>query len=355
MVNNKEKGKNSKISSSDKKSLFLGLSNDLLSGLNQRSREIVQKRFGLLDGKRETLDKIGRHYGITRERVRQIIFEALRNISAKTEHESFVSAEEKIIFTINQNDGIIKVSEIIEKFNSNGQAEANAIKFFALCSKKIIEAEEKNVFEKIWTVSENILSEVKKTLAEAEKIVKEEKRLFGDEEIIEKLFSTLPHLPKGKILNFLKTSATIKKNKFGKRGMKNWAEVSPKGTRERVHLVLKEHKKPLHFVEIANLIDKFELGKRKAHPQTVHNELIKDERFVLIGRGIYALKEWGYSEGTIQEVIKNILQEKKKPLKKEEIIEEVLRVRKVKKTTISINLNNTKIFAKKDNFYAIKK
>ncbi len=356
MVNNKQKKRNIEIANSDgKKPLFLGLSNNLLSGLSQRSREIVQKRFGLLNGKRETLDKIGRHYGITRERVRQIIFEALRNISEKNEHESFVSAEEKIIFTINKNDGIIKVSEIIEKFNSNGHAEANAIKFFALCSKKILEAEEKNVFEKIWTVSENIISEMKKTLVEAEKIVKEENKLFADEEIVEKLLTVLPHLPEGKILNFLRTSANIKKNKFGKRGMKNWAEVSPKGTRERVHLVLKEHKKPLHFVEIASLIDKFELGKRKAHPQTVHNELIKDERFVLIGRGIYALKEWGYSEGTIQEVIKSILQEKKKPLKKEEIIEEVLRVRKVKKTTISINLNNTKIFAKKDNFYTIKK
>lgn len=354
MVNNNAKAKNSKSLNGDKKPLFLSLSDDLLSGLNQRSKEIVQKRFGLLSGKRETLDKIGRHYGITRERVRQIISEALKNISAKTEHESFVSAEERIIFTINKNNGIIKVSEIIEKFNSDGEIEANAIKFFALCSKNILEAEEKNVFEKIWTISEDIISEVKKTLIEAEKIVKEEKKLFADEEIIEKLSSVFPHFPKGKILNFLKTSANIKKNKFGKRGMKNWAEISPKGTKERVHLILKEHKKPLHFIEIADLIDKFELGKRKAHPQTVHNELIKDERFVLIGRGIYALKEWGYSEGTIQEVIKDILREKKKPLKKEEIIEEVLKVRKVKKTTISINLNNNKIFERKGETYTIK-
>jgi DNA-directed RNA polymerase delta subunit len=198
------------------------------------------------------------------------------------------------------------------------------------------------------------LTQLKKTLIEAEKIISQEKKLFTDEEIVENLALLFPEFPKKKILNFLKASAKIKKNKFGKWGMKHWPEVTPKGTREKVHLILKEHKKSMHFTQIADLIDKFELGKRKAHPQTVHNELIKDERFVLIGRGIYALKEWGYSEGTIQEVIKNILQEKKRPLKKEEIIKEVLKIRKVKKTTISINLNNSGVFERVDETYTIK-
>ncbi|HRY82829.1 MAG TPA: sigma factor-like helix-turn-helix DNA-binding protein [Candidatus Moranbacteria bacterium] len=356
MIKGKEKSINLKNAiGNGKKPLFLSLSDNLLSELNQRSREIIQKRFGLLNGKKETLDKIGRHYGITRERVRQIISEALKNIATKTEDKSFLEAEEKIIFTISQNDGIIKTSEVIEKFNSDGEAEANAIKFFALCSKKIIEAEEKKFFEKIWIISENAILEIKKTLVEAEKIISQEKKLFTDSEITSRLSSVFPHLTSPKTVNFLKASANIKKNKFDKWGMKHWAEIAPKGTRERVHLILKEHKRPLHFVEIAGLIDKFELGKRKAHPQTVHNELIKDERFVLIGRGIYALREWGYFEGTIQEVIKNILEDKKKPLKKEEIIFEVLKIREVKKTTISINLNNSKIFEKKGELYTIKK
>ena len=136
----------------------------MLFGLNQRSREIIQRRFGLLNGKKETLDKIGKHYGITRERVRQIISEALKNISAKIEHRSFKIAEEEIIFTISQNGDIIRVSEIIEKFNLNDQAEANAIKFFSLCSNKILEVEEKNIFEKVWVTSRDIAAEAKKVL-----------------------------------------------------------------------------------------------------------------------------------------------------------------------------------------------
>lgn len=342
------------IKNGHKRPLFLTLSDSLLSSLNARSKEIVQKRFGLLSGQKETLDKIGKHYGITRERVRQIISEALKHVSYKVEDDSFLEAEEKIIFTISQNDGIIKVSEVIEKFNSNGQEEANAIKFFALCSKKIKEAEEKSLHDKIWVVSENILEEAKKILLEAEKIINQEKKLFTDSEIIKRLSSAFSNMPESKILNFLKTSANIKKNKFNKWGIKHWPEVSPKGTREKVHLILKEHNRPLHFVDIAGLIDKFELGKRKAHPQTVHNELIKDERFILIGRGIYALKEWGYSKGTIQDVVKKILSESGKPLKKEEIVEKVLKVRKVKKTTITINLNNSEIFEKKNGAYTLR-
>ena len=356
MINNKAKNKSAKITiNNGKKPLFLSLSKDLLSELSQRSREIIQKRFGLLEERKETLDKIGRYYGITRERVRQIIFEALRNISAKNGSKSFLDIEEKIIFTINKNDGIIKANDVIEKFNLDGQVEANAINFFVLCSKTILEAEEKNIFEKIWAVSRDVIFEAEKTLIEAEKIIKKEDRLFTEEEIVEKISAVFPDLSKGKIINFLKASANIKKNKFNKIGMKDWAEISPRGTREKVHLILKENRKPLHFVEIANFIDELKLNGKKAHPQTVHNELIKDERFILVGRGIYALKEWGYSKGTIKDVIANILQEKNKPLKKDEIIEEVLKVRRVRKTTISINLNNIDIFEKKGEYYQIRK
>jgi len=336
------------------KPLFLALSDDLLADLNPRSREIIQRRFGLLSGQTETLDKIGKHYSITRERVRQIISEALKNICAKTNEKSFSEAQERIIFTINQNNGIIQVDEVIEKFNSDGQQEANAIKFFAFCSKKIIEAQEKGIFEKIWITTESVLPEVKNLLNEAEKIISQEDNLLTDDEIMRRLVLVFPNFSGKKILNFLKVSVKIKKNRFGKWGMKHWAQVTPKGTKERVHLILKEHNRPMHFTEIAELIDRFQLGKRKAHPQTVHNELIKDERFVLIGRGIYVLREWGYFEGTIQDVIRTILMEKNKPLKKEEIIQEVLKIRQVKATTISINLNNSRVFKKLGGAYTVK-
>ena len=131
-------------------------------------------------------------------------------------------------------------------------------------------------------------------------------------------------------------------------------EINPKGTRERIYLVMKEHKKPLHFTKIAKVIDDLGISKRKSHPQTVHNELIKDERFVLIGRGIYALREWGYSPGAVKDVLEDILRKSGQHMSKEEIMTEIMKFRKVKKTTVMINLNNNIKFVKHGNKYALK-
>lgn len=339
----------------EKNASFLILANNLLLNLDKRSQDIIKRRFGLFSDQKETLEKIGEEYNITRERIRQIISEILRNISIDLKNKNLLEAEEKIIFTINENNGIIKKGDIARKFNLDKETEINAVEFFANCSENIFEFEEKGLFKKLWFVSESILADARKVIREAEKIIEEEKKLFTDHEISNKLVSALPHLTKKQTLNFLEVADKIKKNKFEKWGMIDWTEVSPKGTREKVYLVLKEQKKPLHFTEIANFIDKFKLGKRKAHPQTVHNELIKDERFILIGRGIYALSEWGYFEGTIKEVIEKILIINDEPIDKNRIIEEILKIREVKKTTIMINLNNKDYFKKEGEFYSIKK
>jgi DNA-directed RNA polymerase delta subunit len=306
---------------------FLALAEKILEELNDRSRDIIRQRFGLLSGKSETLEKIGARYGITRERVRQIIAEALKNISKKTEGVHFSAAEEKIIFTIRRNYGIIKESEIIVALSENDLREANAIKFFSLSSKKVAIVEEKDVLEKSWTETKEILEKAKATIGEALKILGAEKKALSGNELVGKIAQNLAEISREEILSHLKTSAAIKKNKFDKWGIIHWMEINPKGTREKIYLILKETGKPLHFTQIAELIDKHGLSKRKAHPQTVHNELIKDERFVLIGRGTYALGEWGYSAGTIRQVLQDILEKKRKPLAKEEIMREVLKAR----------------------------
>ncbi|HPN96301.1 MAG TPA: sigma factor-like helix-turn-helix DNA-binding protein [Candidatus Moranbacteria bacterium] len=337
---------------------FFDLVMEMMNSLSPRSQEIIQKRHGLSEEKGKTLEKIGKEYGITRERVRQIISDAVEVISSKKENENFRKAEERLIFTIEKNNGIIKETDIVQKFNIDGAKEANSIRFFAGCSEKIQVIGEKGNIEKSWVLSNDALIFARKIGEEAKNILNKEKKLLSDNEISKKIkekISDLDDIVEDKILSFLHSLSAVKKNKFGKWGIISWPEVNPKGTREKIFLILKEMGKPLHFTEIAALIDEHKLGKRKAHPQTVHNELIKDNRFVLIGRGIYALKEWGYTQGTIKDVLKEILEKSKKPLSREEIMAEVLKMRKVKKTTIMINLNNAKNFQRQNNFYTVKK
>ncbi|MFA6382966.1 MAG: HTH domain-containing protein [Parcubacteria group bacterium] len=341
------------------KTSFFDLANNLLSAESGRAQEIVRMRFGLAQVEPQTLEKIGRENKITRERVRQIIGDVLKRLKQKKNEADFKVAEDKIVFTIGNNNGIMEESKLIEKLSSGEYKEANAVALFGALSEKIVIFEKKGEIRKSWAVSKDVLGKVQDVESIAKEIFGKEKKLLTDDEIVEKIGQRLAEkkaaFSREQILNYLAVLADVQKNKFGKWGIAGWKEINPKGTRERIYLILKEKREPLHFTEIAKLIDQYGLSKRKAHPQTVHNELIKDERFILVGRGIYALKEWGYKRGTIQEVLRDILDKSQKSLTKEEILTEVMKLRKVKKATVMINLNNSKIFEKANNAYTIKK
>ena len=126
-------------------------------------------------------------------------------------------------------------------------------------------------------------------------------------------------------------------------GLSAWRDINPRTLRDKILYILREVQKPLHYVEISNRISESRFDKKVINVQAVHNELIRDEYFVLIGRGIYALREWGYQDGTVVEVIAGILKEKG-ALDREQIITEVLKKRQVKRITILLNLKNKPIF-----------
>ncbi|MDP1833341.1 MAG: sigma factor-like helix-turn-helix DNA-binding protein [Candidatus Moranbacteria bacterium] len=336
------------------KSRFLDLAGILLSGLPQRSQEIVKKRFGLADGGIETLEKIGNSYGITRERVRQIITYAIKKVADFSDTAEFKQAEERIILEISRRDGIISEEKLIEKLGSGNLNEANSVIFFAVCSNRIVGIEEKELTKKSWALSKDVMVKVKDVASTAKEVLVVSNTPLADIEMAEKVMARKKEFSKSQILNYLDVLTEISRNKFGRWGFSKWMEINPKGTRERIHLVLKEKKKPLHFTEIAKLIDESGISKRKSHPQTVHNELIKDNRFVLIGRGIYALREWGYAPGAIKDVLEEILKKNGRAMTKEDILTEVDKLRQVKKTTVMINLNNSGSFAKVDGKYDLK-
>lgn len=338
---------------------FFDLANSLLSAEPERAQEIIKRRFGLSQQDPQTLERIGQEHKITRERVRQIISDVLKRIGQKKNDAAFKEAEERIVFTIEKNHGIIEERKLIEALSGGDYKEENAIGFFGALSGQITISEGKGEIKKSWLISSDVLKKVQKVAGAVKAIFEKERTLLADDKIAERVNQQLGgekiSFSKEQILSYLSALANVQRNKFGKWGMAGWKEVNPKGTRERIYLVLKEKNEPLHFSDIAKLIDQYGLSHKKAHPQTVHNELIKDDRFILVGRGIYALKEWGYKTGTIQDVLKDILTKSPKPLNKDEVLEEVLKIRKVKKATVMINLNNQKIFEKTNNFYIVKK
>ena len=155
------------------------------------------------------------------------------------------------------------------------------------------------------------------------------------------------------ILSYLNLSKLIGKNSFDQWGLTHWPEIRPKGIKDKAYLVLKMATKPIHFREIATLINGHRFDSKKANFQTVHNELIKDKRFVLVGRGLYALSEWGFEAGTVKDVLINLLK-KHGPMAREKIIAKTSEVRFVKPNTILLNLQDKKLFKKDEKgFYGL--
>lgn len=327
----------------------------LLSVLGDRAQDVLTSRFGLgNDTKRMTLEAIGKKYKITRERVRQIENYSIINIRKSKEY-----AKEKAVF-----DEIKKViadlgstihEESLLKHISKDKEVQNQIHFLLTVGEEFIKEKEDLEFKHRWTIDKDLSKKIHYSLRQLYSTMSDDEILL-ESEMIEKFLEHLKDVS-DKYRNeeiakrWLELSKLIDKNPLGEWGKTKSSNINAKGMRDYAYLVIRRHGSPIHFREVAKLIT--ELFKKKAHVATTHNELIKDSRFVLVGRGLYALSEWGYMSGVVKDVIKGVIQ-KNGPMTKDDIIKKVLKERYVKENTIMVNLQNPKFFKKlKDGTYDI--
>lgn len=333
------------------------VTNSLLEPLPQRSRDVVIRRFGLNGEDSQTLESIGQQYGITRERVRQIVNQAVKKIrksEAVDEHSEVFSTIQK---EINSLGSLVSEKELLEHL-SDHENESNHYYFLLNVNPDFKREKSSTKYNHRWSISDQVsnvvhkaIDSLKKRLSKKE-LVTEDKLLKMFREDLEKSLGKndsdhTEHINDDeKLKRWLAISKEIDSNPLGEWGPSSSPIVKLKGMRDYAYLVLKKHGSPMHFSEVTAKIE--ELFGREAHQATTHNELIRDPRFVLVGRGLYALKEWGYREGVVRDVIADILREDG-PLTKDEIIERVLRERYVKPNTVAVNLQDQKHFIRNDN------
>ncbi len=324
------------------------VANNLLSCLKDRAKDVVVQRFGLDESlKRKTLAAIGQRYGITRERVRQIENFGINAIRKGQLMEVNRDAFDELKDVFHQHGKIVSEREILERL-AGEQPVRNHIFFLLVLGDDFVKLDEDEEFNHRWTIDNESADQVHEVLRRLHKEIKNED-LIPEKEIISLLKEAAEEIIKEEIrdeiaLNWLNISKVISRNSFGDWGLASSPNVRPSGIRDLTFLVLRKHGSPMHFSEAARRIsDIF----KKANPATVHNELIKDKRFVLVGRGIYALGEWGYKPGTVQEIIKGIIKAHG-PLPQDEIIKAVLKERYVKENTIIVNLQNRNFFKRNE-------
>jgi DNA-directed RNA polymerase delta subunit len=329
----------------------------LLDTLSQeRTKDIIIKRFGLDGNKRKTLEEIGKHYGITRERVRQIESSTLKDLKKADEVSHIKPLEESLESLLLEHGDVMERENLIKKCIKKLEHEDthdNLIEFVLKLSDKFADFKENENLKKSWGIKDANVDKAQKIINSASEIFEAKKKPFAEDQIIDMVskhetVANDDNLPSdGKaLLSYLNLSKKVLKNPYNEWGLNHWNEILPRGVRDKAYIVLKKNEKPLHFRDITNLINEKGFSSRKANTQTVHNELIKDDRFILVGRGIYALSEWGYKPGTVTDIIASILKKENNPLPKQDIIDKVLDQRMVKKNTIVLTLQDKNKFQK---------
>ena len=319
----------------------------LLKVLPERARDVLTNRFGMgKETKRQTLDSIGKRYHITRERVRQIENYAIASIrksdAYKKEKPAFTELEEAL-----HEFGGLAGEEAFLSHLAKDAAARNHLHFLLSLGEQFKKTKEDDHLKHRWHMDDKLANKVHDALRKLYDSLTD-KDLVSELDIIAQFLTHVEdldeHFKQEHIVKrWLALSKKIGKNPLGEWGLVSSPHVKMKGVRDYAFLVIRKHGSPIHFTEVARAIEK--MFGRKAHVATAHNELIKDKRFVLVGRGLYALAEWGYMSGVVHDVIANVL-EKHGPLTRKDIFEKVLKERYVKENTISVNLQNKKFFRK---------
>lgn len=369
---------------------------NILGKLSKKERDIITRRFGLKDADRETLEAVGKFHNLTRERIRQIenatikkmrelkeLKENLSDLSAKTAdilsgHGGL--AEREYLFHL------LNTSSPVEYGSDEYEIEKNHYDFLLsrLLHEDFDEVSKHNFFKPSYKLKNEELAHLEELARELISRVSELKEVIDTEDAIDLLTNSSVYpehkekLSKESDLNvssfwkdslfdendevvnknkalysLLQSVKGVEQNKFGFWGSEDSEEITPKTINHKIYLVLKNEGQPMHFTDIAKRINEVCFDHKVANAATVHNELILDARYVLVGRGIYGLKEWGFKEGVVQDVVLQILRENG-PLTKDEIVEKVLENRMVKKATVSLALMNKDVFDKMGDKYKAK-
>ncbi|MBI3626515.1 hypothetical protein HY224_00525 [Candidatus Uhrbacteria bacterium] len=328
------------------------LVSSLFKVLSDREQEVLKKRHALDGHAKYTLERIGQDLNVTRERVRQIELAAIRKLKALPEFEAQVNPAEKVVnYVLESHGGLMEHQHLLEnllEYSGDSHTHKSSASFVLsqLLSDRFHFIENHDHLHPSWKVVSASENDAMATVNHLVNVIESKSEPVPHSLLLSALADKGHNLEERVVLARLRASKKIKNNVFGHWGLASWNTITPKRMNDKIFLVLKEHGKPLHFTDIAKRINEMKFDAKVAYPATVHNELILDKKYVLVGRGIYALADWGYKKGVVADVICDIMNSAGRPMSRDEIVEAVLKQRMVGKTTIHLALMNKSRFTR---------
>jgi ferritin len=319
----------------------------LFQVLNPKEKKVIMGRYGFdIKSSKRTLESIGEDLSITRERVRQIQKAAIKKLQRVIHSNKLHATMEFIEHYIKENDYFVSEENLIKDLSQKIKPEIknidSLIVLLADIHNEITKIKKTKKISKAWSIKLKLSQKDINTIIKAGvKILKAEKKALTPIHYLTEVQNELKNQKDGvysrsTLAKVYSATTVIRKVQEGY-GLTQWRSIKPKSIKDKSIIVFKRQNKPLHFSQVCDLIHDASFDEKRVTLQAVHNELIRYEEFVLIGRGIYALQEWGFKTGTVKDIIHEVLAENG-PLSKAKIIEEVLKERKVKVGTISLNL-----------------
>lgn len=334
---------------------------EIINSLSNKEKTVIEERVWL-NWKKQTLQSIWNSFSpsITRERVRQIEDSWIKKIwrIIKSSDLSIIQDESRKIIELHwwiiSKDKLINI--LIKELNLKNNLNSNILETIVQADYEILKSKPKLWVETYFyfpNINKKIIDVIHK---EALKILKKKKDVMDKNSLYSLISENIKEEKLSivfidSVLELFEDIITWEETLIG---LTKWKILNPKTLKDKAIYVMKKEKVPMHFIDISNKITEY-LGE-KVKVNTIHNELIRNPEFILIGRWLYALKKWGFKPGTVIDVISDILEKAWEPMSTEDIIKNVLKVRNVKKTTIYMNLQNKKVIERVwRNYYTLKK
>jgi hypothetical protein len=328
------------------------LLDDLFLVLTEKESTVIKRRFALQGHPKQTLEKIGKHFKVTRERIRQIEGIALSKLRRTVRTTKLNEVNEMAKNILRMHGGVMRedelISQVLKRMPSSTDLDGAVLRLSFSIDTEMATSGNSGTFIPFWRLESLAMEDVSLIVENIVKILKKRRSCMKKEELIsavQALNLFKDRIPSKELIgSCLSIDERLREIDEGW-GLTEWRFVRPRSIRDKVEIILRKSGAPLHFMEIANRIREARFDHKNVTVQAVHNELIRYPQFVLVGRGLYALREWGYEPGTVADVIEAILKEKG-PLSKKEIIMEVAKQRTVKVGTISLNLQKMPYFVR---------
>lgn len=324
----------------------------LLDRLHERERDVLVRRFGLYGQPELTLKDIGEQFAITRERVRQIESNGLKKLQELMRDKSVSDVVDPVVTStmhlLEERGGVLAAEELWEivcqrtELPTTDTVTRDAFEFVIeqLLADRIDALGQTRDRHYGWKLHFVPLDQWQSTVDEAKALLEEQKKPMEEDHFFKQLLERRADAQEAVIRSHIRLSKHIRKNVLGQWGLHHWNVIAPRRVNDKIYLILKKEQKPLHFNDITQRINEAGFDRKVAYPSTVHNELILDSKYILVGRGIYALSEWGYTSGVVADVIIEVLSTSNQPLNRDTIVEEVLKRRIVRKSTILLALTD---------------